>query len=250
MDDIQHCSDESSVWDLIVGLGGFMLYVIRTPPFDASSKNGYRASVKLPKPGLMMTLSADCQYAAVAHSYFISIVNIRHNHTLSIKTWHTGVLGVSGLVYADSGIVYIAPSYGQWTPIVCINAKNGTKGSCDCGNYGGSRIYGTKYGLSLYMLTTGLSPQTFTKFTYTNGNTCMKKNFDAPGWGPSYGHQLWFSRDGSRMISDIGKVISTTDLVTKGNLNDSSLLWMEADPKGSNNLYVLSKTKKWITIYR
>ncbi len=211
-------------------------------------------SLTLPLKALKLTVDLDCKHAAVAHDSYVTVINLQNDGTQEPVTYHTGTGKATGFAYGSSDIVYIWPARDQWTPIHCLNTTDGAKGTCDCGNYAGTKAYRNPSGQYMVTLTTGLSPQSITKYKTNSGiQPCLEKITPNPDHGAYYGDYLWYSWDNSRIFTDTGKVLSALDLTHKGNLAVSTgnrLTWLVASPSGQHDLYGLERDIKWITVFK
>ncbi len=245
MSDIKFCQNSGDE-PLFIGLGDRRVYVMNT--------DDYVHIIELPLPSGLIEVSDDCRRAVVTHNAYVSHIDLLQG---DVTVHHSGIPQVSGLVYGHNDMAYMIPVDGSSFRMYCINLNNGSLGECSVVQciqlFGNSYMYKHPYNPEwLYIFTSNVSPQSLERFSVA-GDHCVEYDLSNPDHGPSYGSKAWFSYDATRMLTDIGRVISTDTLDIKGYMFDGTAkryYWYEASAKAPHHLYVLEEFEQDIIIYR
>ena len=172
------------------------------------------ASVNLPLPGELFTVSADGKRVAVTHDSYVSIVQ-NHGDRHSIKTYPISVVEASSVMIIKD-LVCLIPAFDQWTYIQCLNMDSGATCTCSNNVYAGSLGFTDTAKNWVYVVDQGLSPQSMHKYNISRQSTtktlCLEYIHDNSDFGTYYyGRRLWFSYDGSRIFLENGLTLTASD---------------------------------------
>jgi len=211
-------------------------------------------SFPLVRPGVALALQdLACRNVVVAHQSYITLIDLENYMNTSPQVFHTGYGGVESILYSSNGIVYLFPSFDQWSRITCLNSQTGEVTESPTTIYAGSTAFMSPGDQYIYKFTQGVSPQSMDKFLITD--SCLSLNMEerSEPWGSArYG---WFSWDETRILLDSGKVMSPYDLKVKGSIYDAQhpnprpFVWYAPHPTEPHNIFSLRNDQEYITIY-
>jgi K319L-like, PKD domain len=182
--------------------------------------SGADVIVPLPMPPTSVSVGPDGQFAAVGHDGYFSYIDLSQGQLLSAYSVSTDVLDI---VLAGNGYVYAFPRQDQWENIRCIELATGNE-TLHTGNsvYAGTLARLHPDGTAIYGADNGLSPSDIEKYSIAGGTA--QYLYDSPYHGTyPMGGELWFTEDGSRIITRNGGVYKTSpvqaqDMVYNGSL--------------------------------
>ncbi len=182
--------------------------------------SGSDVSVALPLPPTSISIGPGGQFAAVGHDGYFSYIDLTQGQLLSTYAVSTKVLDI---VLAGNGYVYAFPQQDQWEHIRCIELATGNE-TLHTGNsvYAGTLARLHPDGSAIYGANNGLSPSDIEKYAITPGTA--QYLYDSPYHGDyPMGGELWFTEDGSRIITRSGNVFQSSSAQAQDMLYSGSL---------------------------
>jgi len=186
--------------------------------------------IDLPSRPNCVSVRPDGQYAGVGHNGIVTTVNLGSRTLENTYSVPTDALDI---VMAPNWWAYVFPRTDQWETIRCLNLA-----SREVAMHEGVSIYaGTlarlhPSGNVIYGADNGVSPSDMEKYGIETG--VAKYLYDSPYHGDfSFGGNMWFSQDGTRIYARSGNVF----------VSDPA---QEKDMQYAGNLEGVTKAR-WIT---
>ena len=208
--------------------------VSQTPPqvHLVDARTGDEQVVALPTSPIAVSLEPGGTRAAVGADGTVAVVDLQ---TMTVTSVFFVSAVVGDLFFGDDGRIHCMPATGQWTNIRTIDSitgvetlgfgtiRHGTKARINPGNP--SIAYGANNGLSpsdIERYDAQSDPITFIRDSPYHGDYAMCGN-------------LWFSDDGSRIITRCGNTFRSSDdpaldMTYQGRMGNGNLLWVDHAP--------------------
>ena len=177
--------------------------------YDAATKT--TDEVTLPYVPTCVSISPDGTKAVVGHDAHLTYINLE---TKQILTENDISCYASDVVLAPSGWAYAFPRTDQWEHIRCIDVTIQNSAEHLHTGYeirGGTMAKLHPSGKYIYGISNNISPSDIEKYDIRSGTANYL--YDSPYHGDyAMGGNLWFTEDGSRIISQCGTVFKSSEI--------------------------------------
>jgi hypothetical protein len=190
---------------------GLLLIVSSSPNrlFVYDLEVGGSWSVDLPLAGCCVSVRPDGRFAVVAHDGLLTYVDLVSRQIVQSFPTTTDAIDV---VLASNGWAYVFPRTDQWVEIHGINLTTGAESNGST-IFAGTRAKLHPAGAFMYGVWF-LSPADIEKYDIRAGRPTHAGDSPYHGDYP-IGYNLWMSQDGSRILTETGRIFRTSSVASE-----------------------------------